>query len=243
MNNKANVANFNMLQSAGAGQSMQAQNDVNAQMAKFNRQAVQLSAATTRNAARGGSLGMTPHDTSTAGRTTSQTTTPTDWASIISKGASAAPDHLSGMMPSDKTLKKDITPASAGPAGIPVYKYRFKGQRSPARPSNKDRWRRTCRSSSRKRSVKIPGSGGKLQIHMPTLEAATEPRGYAAGTSFARFRPSIDAGFTTACFAVSGEGHQLAMSAFMPPIEAPSRSDGCADAKALRLWDVGRRRP
>ena len=34
---KNNVANFNMLQSAGAGQSMQAQNQINAQMAKFGQ--------------------------------------------------------------------------------------------------------------------------------------------------------------------------------------------------------------
>ena len=31
------------------------------------------------------------------------------------------------MLPSDKTLKKDITPAGAGPAGIPVFKYPVQG--------------------------------------------------------------------------------------------------------------------
>ena len=91
--NKSNVANYNMLQSAGAGQSMQAQNQINAQMAKFkqafNYPQQQLGTLLS-------SLGMTPHDTSTSGQTTQQTTTPTDWASIISKGASAASD-LYGM--------------------------------------------------------------------------------------------------------------------------------------------------
>ena len=120
---KNNVANFNMLQSAGASQSMQAQNEINAQMAKFsqafNYPQQQLGTLLS-------SLGMTPHDTSTSGQTTQQTTTPTDWASIISKGASAASD-IYGMLPSDKTLKKDIEPVGQGPAGIPVYKYRFKG--------------------------------------------------------------------------------------------------------------------
>ena len=78
--NKANIANFNMQQSAGAGQSMQAQNEINAQMAKFNQafNYPQQQLGTLLSA-----LGMTPHDTSTSGQTTQQTTTPTDWASIM----------------------------------------------------------------------------------------------------------------------------------------------------------------
>ena len=80
--NRANVANFNMQQSAGAGQSMQAQNQINAQMAKFNQafNYPQQQLGTLLSA-----LGMTPHDTSTSGQTTQQTTTPTDWASIIGR--------------------------------------------------------------------------------------------------------------------------------------------------------------
>ena len=85
--NKANAANYNLLQSAGAGQSMQAQNQINAQMAKFaqafNYPQQQLGTLLS-------ALGMTPHDTSTSGQTTQQTTTPTDWASIIKGGADVA---------------------------------------------------------------------------------------------------------------------------------------------------------
>ena len=168
---KNNVANFNMLQSAGAGQSMQAQNQINSQIAKFNdafnypqKQLGTLEA----------SLGMTPHDTSTSGQTTQQTTTPTDWASIIEKGAGAA-SNVFGMLPSDKTLKKDITPAGSGPAGIPVFKYRFKGQPSSA-PKFQGPMAQDVQKVAPQAVSQIPGSGGKLQIHMPTLAAATEDR-------------------------------------------------------------------
>jgi hypothetical protein len=191
--NKANTANFNMLQSAGASESMQAQNEINAQMAKFNQafNYPQQQLGTLE-----ASLGMTPHDTSTSGQTTSQTTTPTDWASIISKGASAASD-IYGMLPSDKTLKKDITPAGAGPAGIPVFKYRFKGQPSSA-PKFQGPMAQDVQKVAPQAVSQIPGSGGKLQIHMPTLAAATEDN------------PSI------------APPKPKALSTFMPPVGSSS---------------------
>ena len=147
---KNNVANFNMLQSAGASESMQAQNEINAQMAKFNQafNYPQQQLGTLE-----ASLGMTPHDTSTSGQTTSQTTTPTDWASIISKGASAASD-IFAMLPSDKTLKKDITPAGAGPAGTSGLQVSVQGPALVGARSSAVRWRRTCRRSRRKRSAR-----------------------------------------------------------------------------------------
>ena len=212
--NKSNVANFNMLQSAGASESMQAQNEINAQMAKFQQA---FSYPQQQLGTLESSLGMTPHDTSTAGDTTSQTTTPTDWASIISKGASAASD-VYGMLPSDKRLKKDITPAGSGPAGIPVYNYRFKGQPSSA-PKFKGPMAQDVQKVAPQAVSQIPGSGGKLQIHMPTLEAATEdqPRQYAVGTPFvqpslAPFVPPSSPGVA------KGIG---AMSAFRPPVKFP----------------------
>jgi hypothetical protein len=207
---KNNVANFNMLQSAGAGQSMQAQNQINAQMAKFNQafNYPQQQLGTLE-----ASLGMTPHDTSTSGQTTSQTTTPTDWASIISKGASAASD-IYGMMPSDKTLKKDITPAGAGPAGIPVFKYRFKGQPSSA-PKFKGPMAQDVQKVVPQAVSPIPGSGGKLQIHMPTLAAATEgdpsiapPKPKALST----FMPPVGSGQATTALRAGARGMKGALA-------------------------------
>ena len=112
-------------------QSMQsARNQINAQMAKFN-QAFNYPAANSWARSRLRS-GMTHHDTSTS--------EPDDFAVLrrrrigprSSPRARARLSDIYGMMPSDKTLKKDITPAGAGPAGIPVFKYRFKGQPSSA---------------------------------------------------------------------------------------------------------------
>ena len=189
--NKANVANYGILSSAGASQSMQAQNEINAQMAKFsqafNYPQQQLGTLLS-------SLGMTPHDTSTSGQTTSQTTTPTDWASLISGGIKDA-SSIYGMATSDKTLKKDIEPVGQGPAGIPVYKYRFKGALAGS-PKMQGPMAQDVQKVVPEAVSQIPGSGGKLQIHMPTLEAATEgqpPRHYAAGTAFVG-QPSL-AGF------------------------------------------------
>jgi hypothetical protein len=168
--NKANLANYGLLSSAGAGQSMQAQNQINAQMAKFsqafNYPQQQLGTLLS-------SLGMTPHDTSTSGQTTQQTTTPTDWANLISGGIKDA-SAIYGMLPSDKTLKKDITPSGTGPAGIPIYKYRFKGALAGS-PKMQGPMAQDVQKVVPQAVSPIPGSGGKLQIHMPTLAAATTP--------------------------------------------------------------------
>ena len=210
--NKANVANYGLLSSAGASQSMQAQNDINAQMAKFSQafNYPQQQLGTLLSA-----LGMTPHDTSTAGQTTQQTTTPTDWAGLISGGIKDA-SSIYGMMPSDKRLKKDIEPVGQGPAGIPVYKYRFKGALAGS-PKQQGPMAQDVQKVVPQAVSKIPGSGGKLQIHMPTLEAATEPRGYAAGTSFVQ--PSMTPFLPPASPLVAkGIG---AMSAFRPPMKLP----------------------
>ena len=210
--NKANVANYGLLSSAGASQSMQAQNDINAQMAKFSQafNYPQQQLGTLLSA-----LGMTPHDTSTASQSTQQTTTPTDWAGLISGGIKDA-SSIYGMMPSDKRLKKDIEPVGQGPAGIPVYKYRFKGALAGS-PKQQGPMAQDVQKVVPQAVSQIPGSGGKLQIHMPTLEAATEPRGYAAGTSFVQ--PSMTPFLPPASPLVAkGIG---AMSAFRPPMKLP----------------------
>ena len=188
---KNNVANFNMLQSAGAGESMQAQNEINAQMAKFNQafNYPQQQLGTLE-----ASLGMTPHDTSTSGQTTSQTTTPTDWASII-QGSAGAAANIFAM--SDRTMKKDITPAGSGPAGIPVYKFRYKGA-APSSPKLQGPMAQDVQKVAPQAVSQIPGSGGKLQIHLPTLSAATEDK------------PSI------------APPKPKALSTFMPPVGSSS---------------------
>ncbi len=162
--NKANLANFGMQQSAGAGQSMEAQNQINAQMAKFNQafNYPQQQLGTLLSA-----LGMTPHDTSTSGQTTQQTTTPTDWASIMRGGA----DLAGAFMKSDKTLKKDIEPTGESVAGVPSYTYRFKG----ADPSTPKIMGPMAQDVQKVAPGAVKRIGGKLAVHAPTLAAFTPP--------------------------------------------------------------------
>ena len=197
--NKANVANYNMLSSAGASQSMQAQNEINAQMAKFSQafNYPQQQLGTLLSA-----LGMTPHDTSTSGQTTSQTTTPTDWASIIQKGASAASD-IYGM--SDRSMKTDITDLGKDPkTGLKMHAFRYKGD-----PKS---YPKVVGPMAQDVEKEYPGSttpmgkDGKLAI-----------RGYAAGTSFVQ--PPLTPFLPPASPLVArGIG---AMSAFRPPMKLP----------------------
>ena len=208
--NKANVANYNMLQSAGAGQSMQAQNQINAQMAKFNQafNYPQQQLGTLLS-----SLGMTPHDTSTSGQTTQQTTTPTDWASIISKGASAASD-LYGM--SDRSMKTDITDLGKDPkTGLKMHAFRYKGD-----PKS---YPKVVGPMAQDVEKEYPGSttpmgkDGKLAI-----------RGYAAGTPFVQ--PLADAFLPKS--SPGGAKGIGAMSAFRPPMKFLARDDA-DDAEAF----------
>jgi hypothetical protein len=162
--NKANVANFGMQQSAGAGQSMEAQNQINAQMAKFSEafNYPQQQLGTLLSA-----LGMTPHDTSTSGQTTQQTTTPTDWASIMRGGA----DLAGAFLKSDKTLKKDIEPTGQSVAGVPSYTYRFKG----ADPSTPKIMGPMAQDVAKVAPGAVKRIGGKLAVQAPVLAALTPP--------------------------------------------------------------------
>ena len=211
---KNNVANYNMLQSAGAGQSMQAQNQINAQMAKFNQafNYPQQQLGTMLSA-----LGMTPHDTSSSSQSSQQTTTPTDWASIIQKGAGAAAD-LYGM--SDKTMKTDITKLGKDPkTGLDMHAFRYKGD-----PKS---YPKVVGPMAQDVEKKYPGSttpmgkDGKLAI-----------RGYAGGTSMVQ--PSL-AAFTPPSSPGVAKGIG-AMSAFRPPLKLPR---GATVAKMPRGYAFG----
>jgi hypothetical protein len=196
--NRSNVANFNMLQSAGAAQEMQQQNEINAQMAKFNQA---FNYPQQQLGVLESSLGMTPHDTSTSGQSSTSTTTPTDWASIISKGAGAAAD-IYGM--SDRTMKTDITDLGKDPkTGLKMHAFRYKGD-----PKTYPKVVGPMAQDVQKvapEAVTPMGKDGKLAI-----------RGYAGGTPFVG-QPSL-AGFLPP----SSPGVAKAigsMSAFRPPVK------------------------
>ena len=216
--NKANVANFNMQQSAGAAEQMQAQNQINAQMAKFNQA---FNYPQQQLGVLESSLGMTPHDTSTSGQSSTATTTPTDWASIISKGAGAAAD-IYGM--SDETMKTDITKLGKDPkTGLEMHAFRYKDD-----PKTYPKVVGPMAQDVEEKypgSTKPMGSKGKLAIRMnarPPIPMGGQhiptPQGFAAGTasvgqpSLAGFMPPSSPGVAKAI---------SSMSAFVPKVRMP----------------------
>jgi hypothetical protein len=134
-----NIANYGMLTSAGGFQQQQAQNDINAQMAKFQQafQYPQQQLGIMESA-----LGMTPYDTATSG-TSSSTQTQTQsnpmaaalgglqtLGGLFSSGAggtSAAAGLMGLFGGSDRRLKTDIVKIGKHPTGIDMYAYRYKG--------------------------------------------------------------------------------------------------------------------
>jgi hypothetical protein len=132
-----NIANYGMLTSAGGFEQQQAQNDINAQMAKFQQafQYPQQQLGMMESA-----LGMTPYDTGTSG-TSASTTTQTQsnpmaaalggmqtLGGLFSGGATSPMAGLMGMLGgSDRRLKTDIVKIGKHPTGINMYAYRYKG--------------------------------------------------------------------------------------------------------------------
>ena len=118
-----NIANYGMLTSAGGFEQQQAQNQINAQLAKFNQafQYPQQQLGMMESA-----LGMTPYDTGSSGTSNSTTTqTQSNPASMALGGLST----LSGLMSlSDRSMKTDITKLGKDPkTGLDMHAYRYKG--------------------------------------------------------------------------------------------------------------------
>lgn len=134
-----NIANYGMLTSAGGFEQQQAQNDINAQMAKFQQawQYPQQQLGIMES-----SLGMTPYDTATSG-TSNSTTTQTQsnpaamalgglstLGGLFSSGAggTSAMSGLMGLLSgSDRRMKTDIRRVDTHHTGLPIYAYRYKG--------------------------------------------------------------------------------------------------------------------
>jgi hypothetical protein len=134
-----NIANYGMLTSAGGFEQQQGQNDINAQIAKFQQafQYPQQQLGMMESA-----LGMTPYDTGTSGTSasTSTTTQSNPMAAALGgmqtlgglfsapAGGTSAMTGLMGMLGgSDRRLKTDIVKIGKHPTGIDMYAYRYKG--------------------------------------------------------------------------------------------------------------------
>ena len=170
---KANAANYTMLSQAGAAQQGQAQDQINAQMAKFQQanSYPQQQLATLLSA-----LGMTPHDTATTGTSNTQTTTPTNWGQLATQGLSTLGSLFAG---SDETMKTDVTKLGKDPkTGLQLHAFRYKGD-----PKT---YPKVVGPMAQEVEDKFPGmtkkQGGKLTVD-PTIMAASGVKGYEDGTA------------------------------------------------------------
>ena len=182
-----NIANYGMLTSAGGLEQNQAQNDVNANMAKFN-QAFQYPQQ--QLGMMESSLGMTPYDSATSG-TSASTQTQTQSSpmtaalgglqtlgGLFSSGAGGT-SAMSGLMGilggSDRRLKTDIVKVGKHPLGVNLHAYRYKGD-----PKTYPKVVGPMAEDVKKRfgpgSVsEIPGSGGKFGVHPAIMSMLMTP--------------------------------------------------------------------
>ena len=118
---------FTMQNTAGTQQMANAQDAINAQMAKFQQA---WGYPTQQMGVLQSALGMTPYGQSTTGTSNTQTYTPTDWAALAGAGVGALGNIFSGKgaIPSDIRLKKNLKKVGAGVTGLPVYDFNWKGQ-------------------------------------------------------------------------------------------------------------------
>ena len=190
---RQNAANYAMLTSAGAQQQQQAQNQINANMAKFNQawHYPQRSLGMMESA-----LGMTPYDTASAGTSSSQTQTQDspNFANLAATGLQTL-GSLFASTGSDKRIKKNITHLGKDPVtGVPVKAFNFKGQK-PGAP-------KTIGPLAQDIEKRAPGStmkiGGIMAVPKGLLAAATPSvahlPSHAANQTIADFMPPSSPG-------------------------------------------------
>ena len=185
------IKNFGEQVTAGSLEQQQAQNQINAQMAKFQnawaypgQQLGVLQSA----------LGMTPYGQAQQGQQTTQTQTSPDYAMAALGGLGAlgnlfsAPATPAGGTPgvsgaqgignflggifggSDRRLKTDIKKVGMHPAGVPIYAYRYKGDPK-SYPKAVGPMAEDVAKIAPGAVAPIPGAGGKMAVHMGVLGA------------------------------------------------------------------------
>jgi hypothetical protein len=168
-----NVANYGMLTSAGAQQEQQQQNDINAQMAKFQQA---WSYPQAQLGMMESSLGMTPYNTGTSGSSASTSETQTSNPAAIATGAMGMLGDFAGagLFGSDRRLKTDIRKIGRHHTGIPMYSYRYKGD-----PKSYPKISGPMAEDVMKiapHAVRAVDTKGHLAVHMPTLDALSPGR-------------------------------------------------------------------
>jgi Chaperone of endosialidase len=173
------LQNFGEQVTAGSLEQQQAQNQINAQMQKFQQAwaypGQQLGVLQS-------ALGMTPYGQSQTGQ--SQTTTQSDpnyfqaatsglqmLGGLASGGSTSALSGLAGLFGSDRRLKTDITKVGVHkPTKLPIYAYRYKGDPK-SYPKAVGPMAEDVAKVAPGAIATIPGSGGKMAIHPAVMSA------------------------------------------------------------------------
>lgn len=177
--------NFTEQTTAGAQEQQQAQNEINANIAQF-QQAQQY--PYTQLGVLQSALGQTPYGTSTQGQSTTQTqqaANPLGMAlggmqalgslfAAPAGGVSAASGFMNLFGGSDRKLKTDIQKVGDHPAGVGIYAYRYKGDPK-TYPKVVGPMAEDVAKIAPHAVAKIPGSGGKMAVHMGALNALAPP--------------------------------------------------------------------
>jgi hypothetical protein len=185
------LRNFGELMAAGGAEQSQAQNQINAQMAKFAQAqgwpAQQLGVLES-------ALGMTPYGQAQTGESQTQTQTSANPLAALQSGMqmlSGLPSALSGLGAlgalSDRRLKTDIKRVGRHHSGIPIYSFRYKGD-----PKHYPKVTGPMAEDVEKLqpggTSEIPGSGGRRAINPTGLGALAAPPRAAGGTNFAAMK-------------------------------------------------------
>ena len=228
--------NFTEQMTAGQMQQQQAQNQINAQTAKFQNAAnypnQQLSVLQS-------ALGMTPYEQGQQGSSTTQTQTAANPAQMALGGLStlgslfsapaggtSAMAGLGSMLGvfSDRSMKTDITRVGSK-MGVPIHAYRYKGDPKSypkvVGPMAED----VAKTFGPGSVAKIPGSGGKMAVHPAVM-------GALAGPAMAPPVPAASMGGPKGIgslgprmpgpnlAAIAGGGRGAPMGAMAPPVAA-----------------------
>jgi endosialidase-like protein len=176
------LQNFGEQVTAGSLEQQQAQNQINAQMQKFQQAwaypGQQLGVLQS-------ALGMTPYGQSQTGTGQTTTTTSPDYAmsalgglgmlgGLFSGGSTSAASGIGSALGSlsDRSMKTDITKVGVHkPTKLPVYAYRYKGDPKSypkvVGPMAED----VGKAFGPGAVAQIPGSGGKMAVHPAIMGA------------------------------------------------------------------------
>ena len=178
------LQNFGEQVTAGSLEQQQAQNQINAQMAKFQnawaypgQQLGVLQSA----------LGMTPYGQAQQGQSTTQTQTSPDYAMSAlgglgmlgnmfgSGGMFGASGAFAGAL-SDRSMKTDITKLGVHkPTGLPMYAFRYKGDPKSYPKAVGPMAEDVGKTFGPGSIAPIPGAGGKMMVHPAVMSALGTP--------------------------------------------------------------------